>query len=284
MTILVTTPNGKVGSEIVRQLQQQGASVRVGAHTVSKAEAAFPGAEVVHFDYHDAASVEAALKGVTALYVATSPDITPDIVNRTVDQAKAAGVKRVVHLGAMGADAPEAALRQRELYLEASGLEWTFLRPTWFLQNYLPGQLMAVRNGVIAEPSADGKTGFIDARDIAAVAVTALTQEGHNGKIYTLTGGEAVDRDQVASAISKATGLEVKYTPLTDDQFREAAKGSLPPEYLEMLLGIFGAIRAGYTEATTPDVQNVLGRAPITLQQFANDYREAWQPVSAQNS
>jgi len=276
MTILVTTPTGKVGSNVVKNLLERGIAVRVGAHTVSKAQAAFPNAEVVPFDFEDAASVEAAVKGVSAIYLASNGESNAEVVIRAIDLAKAAGVKRIVHLGAKGAELADTPLRQREEHLKASGLEWTLLRPGWFMQNYVTMHLQSIQNGVIAEPAGDGKTAFIDSRDIAAVAVAALTEDGHHGKAYALTGGEALDRYQVADLISKATGLSVQYQPLSDEVFRDNVKAYLPADYLEFLIGLYGVIRAGYTADTTNDVQQVLGRAPIKFEQFAQDYRENW--------
>ena len=155
--ILVTTPNGKVGSEVVKQLLEQGESVRLAAHTPQKARDAFPDAEVVPFKFGEEESVQAALQGVSALYLA-SPDPMPP-VQQVVDLAQEAGVKRVVRLSAMGIEESDNPLRQIERYIEASGLKWTFLRPNWFMQNYSTTNAQSVREqGVIAEPAGDAKT------------------------------------------------------------------------------------------------------------------------------
>jgi len=276
MTILVTTPNGKVGSEVVKGLLARNIPVRVAAHTVSKAQQAFPGAEVVPFSFENADQVQAALQGVTALYVATINDTTLEDQNRLVDLAKAAGVQRIVRLSAAGVENTDAPLRQNELYIEASGIPYTILRPSWFMQNYSTGSAASIQNGVIAEPSGDGKTAFIDTRDIADVAIAALTQEGHAGKAYHLTGSEALTRHQVADYISQAVGFPVQYTPITDDEHRAAMQNYIPADYLEFLLMLYGGIRAGWTEVVSPDVNQVLGRAPITFAQFAQDYKEVW--------
>lgn len=276
MTILVTTPNGKVGTEVVKQLLAQGQAVRVGAHTVEKAKKAFPGAEVVPFDFADEASVKAALKGVKGLYLASPTDTSIEQKYRVIDLAKAAGVQRIVNLSAMGVENTDTPLRLTEKYIEASGLEFTILRPTWFMQNYSTGSAESIKHGVLAEPAGDGKTGFIDTRDIAAVAVAALTQEGHNGKFYALTGGEVLNRYQAAELISQATGQPVQYVPQSDEDFRQAMQNFMAPDYLDLLVSLYGGVRTGWTEVVTPDVQQVLGRAPITFAQFAQDYKEAW--------
>lgn len=276
MTILITTPNGKVGSEVVKALTAQGATVRVGAHSVEKAQQDFPGTQVVPFDFENTESIKAALDGVSALYLAAPGDFGAAPQIAVVDLAKAAGVKRIVRLSAIGVENGEGVLRDVERAVEASGLEWTILRPNWFFQNYATMYAAGVRDGVIAEPAEEGATSFIDARDIAAVAVKALTEDGHNGQGYTLTGSQALTRYQLADIITKVTDKPVKYLPLTDEQFRANVAGVLPAHYVETMSYLFGIVRAGWTAATTDTVKQVLGRDPISFAQFAQDYRQVW--------
>lgn len=276
--ILVTTPNGKVGSEIIKQLQAQGHSVRVGAHTVEKARAAFPGLEVVHFDFENMESVKTALEGAETLYLASPGEMLEGPVNAVVDAAKAAGVKRVVRLSAAGVEYGDSPLRRVELHIEASGLEHTFLRPSWFMQNYSTMSADGVRQGTLYEPAADGQTAFIDTRDIASVAVAALTGDGHNGKAYTLTGSEALSRDEVASLFSSALGREVKYVAVGDEQLRQGmAAAGAPQGYVELMSALYGYVRAGATAMVTDEVHKVTGRAPIRFEQFVQDHLETWR-------
>lgn len=278
MTILITTPNGKVGSEIVRLLAEAGHTVRVGAHTVEKARQAFPDSEVVSFDYDDDESIRAALNSVTTLYLAAPGDMPSTPVNHVVDLAKAAGVERIVKLSASGVEQGDSALRQNELHIEQSGLKYTFLRPNFFMQNYSTGNRDSIaQQGAFYEPADNEKTSFIDTRDIAAIAVAALTQEGHEGKAYTITGAEALDRNQVAAAISEATGKPVQYVALSDEQFREAVGGVMSPAYVELMSGLYSFVRQGWTSQTTDAVQQVLGRAPISFEQFARDHADMWR-------
>ena len=274
--ILVTTPNGKVGSEVIKQLQVQGQTVRVGAHTVEKARAAFPGLEVVHFDFENLESVRRALEGVDAVYLASPGEMLEGPVNAVVDAAKGAGVKRVVRLSAAGVEYGDSALRRAELHIEASGLEHTFLRPNWFMQNYSTMRADGVRQGAIYEAAADGRSAFIDARDIAAVAVAALTQDGHNGKAYTLTGSEALSRDEVATLFSSALGREVKYVSVGDEQLRQGMAGA-PQNFIELISALYSYVRDGATATVTDDVEKVTGRAPIRFEQFVQDHLETWR-------
>jgi len=278
MMILITTPNGKVGTEVAKQLIEKGIEVRIGAHTVEKAQAAFPQAHVVRFDFDDEQSVQAAVDGADAVYLASPGDMVAAPVNRVVDHARAAGVGRIVRLSAMGIEHTDTSLRQIEQHIEATDLQWTFLRPSWFMQNYSTTNAQSIREQhAFYEPAGDAKTSFVDTRDIAAIAVQALTEDGHHGQAYTITGGQAYDRYQVAHAIVQATGKDVRYVPIEDEQFRAsmAAIGA-PPQYIALMSNLYSTVRAGWTEQVTDTVQRVLGRAPITLEQFAADHRDAW--------
>ena len=276
--ILVTTPNGKVGREVTRQLLEQGHPVRLGAHTVEKAQSAFPGAEVVPFDLTGEDKVRAALEGINALYLASPGDAQAEPVKRVIDLAREAGVERVVRLSAMGVEASDNPLREVEKHLEASGLQYTLLRPNWFMQNYSTTNAESIRTrGAFYEPSENGKTGFIDARDIAAVAVKALAEEGHHAQAYALTGGRAYDRYEVAAAISQAAGKAVTYQPISEAQLQEGmTSAGMSEGYVALMMGLYQAVRAGHTAAITDTVKQVTGRPPTSLEQFARDYKDAW--------
>ncbi len=277
MKILVTTPNGKVGSELVKILDARGgAELRLGAHTVEKAQKAFPGAEVVRLDYGDPNSVTAALNGVEAVYLASPGDALAEPEKRFIDAARAAGVKKIVKLSVMGAENGDRPMRQVEKHLEVSGVAYTILRPTWFMQNFSTSNAGPIRAGTLAEPAGTARTAFIDARDIAEVAAEVLTRPGHDGRTYTLTGPELLDRNQVVAVLSKEIGRPVSYVPITDEQLRANLKAHLSPSYIELLSFLYAVVRAGSTERKTDDVQKVLGRAPRSLAQFAKDHRAVW--------
>jgi uncharacterized protein YbjT (DUF2867 family) len=276
MKILVTTPSGKVGQELVAILKQAGATLRLGAHSVEKTRAAFPGLEVVRLDHTDPSTHAAAVQGVDALYLASPGDFPSAPERALVDAARKAGVKKVVKLGAMGVEHSDNPIRQVEEHVRASGLAYTFLHPTWFMQNFTTSMAAAIKGGTLAEPAADKKTAFIDARDIAAVAAKALLEPGHEGKTYTLTGGELLSRGDVVKALSKELGRPIAYQAVTDEQFRAAVKGFLSPGYTELLSYLYSVVRAGQTEVKTDTVQQVLGRPPIAFAQFVREHRASW--------
>jgi len=276
MKVLVTTPTGKVGAELVKILKGRGAQLRLGAHSPDKTRAAFPGLEVVRLDHQDAATHAGAVAGVDALYLASPGDFPSAPEKGLVDAAKRAGVKKVVKLGAMGVEQSDNPIRQVEQHVQGSGLPFTFLHPTWFMQNFTTSQAQAIRQGTLAEPAGDRKTAFIDACDIAAVAAEALLSPGHEGKTYTLTGPELLSRQQVVEILSRVLGKKVTYQAITDEQFREAVKPFLPPSYTELLSALYAGVRAGWTERQTDEVEKVLGRKPASFEQFAREHRGVW--------
>jgi uncharacterized protein YbjT (DUF2867 family) len=276
MKILVTTPGGKVGQELVKILVERGVEPRLGAHSVEKARQSFPGLEVVPLDYGEPATLAAAVQGVEAVYLAAPGDFPSAPEKALVDEARKAGVKKVVKLAAMGIEQGDNPMRQVEEHVRASRIAFTFLHPTWFMQNFSTSQVAAIQAGTLAEPAGDRKTAFIDTRDIAAVAAEVLTRTGHEGKTYTLTGPELLSRGEVVELLGKELGRKIAYLPVTDEQFRAAVKGRLPESYVELLSTLYAGVRAGWTETRTDDVQRVLGRPPISFARFARDHRAIW--------
>ena len=279
MNILVTTPNGKVGFQVVKNLIANSISVRVAVHRPESAKA-FEGlnVELILMDYDNQSSLEKAVQGIDGLYLAFDSTQEANAPKYLIDAAQKAGVKRIVMLSAKGVENSETSLWQVEEHLRASGLESTVLRPTWFFQNFNTGQQYYIKNmNAIIEASADAKTSFIDTRDIAAIASKALLEDGHQGKAYILTGATAHDRTEVATAISQVTGKTITYVAKTDAEFRaQASQEQWDIARVETESWLYGLVRNGWTADTTNTVQELLGRAPIGLEQYAQDHKDAW--------
>jgi uncharacterized protein YbjT (DUF2867 family) len=276
MKILVTTPTGKVGRELVSQLEAKKLPFRLATRNPDALRQLHPSAELVRYDHTDPASAKAALAGISAVYLASPGDFPAAPEQSFVDAARKAGVSRLVKLSVMGIENTDSPIRQVERHIEASGVPWTFLRPTWFMQNFSTSHADAIRKGQWAEPAGQGQTAFIDTRDIAAVALEALVGEGHAGKAYTLTGPELLDRPAVAAIFTKELGRRIEFTDVTDAQFRAAVGPYLTPSYLELLSSLYGFVRAGYTAQLGDGVQKALGRAPTSFAAFVRDHRGVW--------
>lgn len=282
--VLVIGSTGAAGGEVVRQLVARGVRVRAAARRPAEAREKLPAAaEAVEFDFDRPSTWAAALDGVRrAFLISPADDARADAAsNPLLDVMKSRGVHRVVNLTAMGADdRPEMALRKIELHLEHSGMEFTHLRPNWFMQVFCGGPLRAgiCARGVVAAPAGAARISFVDASDVAAVAAAALCDDGHAGKAYTLTGGEALDHEQVATAIAAATGRPTRYVALDDSAARAAIEqAGLGAERADRVLLLYRMVRAGFCARVSPDVEAVLHRPPTPFAAFARDHVTCWR-------
>jgi uncharacterized protein YbjT (DUF2867 family) len=279
-TVLVMGATGEVGGRVMRGLETCGERVR-GTSRVPRRAAATHGGIWVKLDLERPATFRGALDGVDRVFLIARPgDDHPDrVAGPFIDAAREAGVARVVNLSAMGVERePDFGLRRLELLLEASGLAYTHLRPNFFMQIFagppLLGQLAA---GVLRLPAADARLSYVDTRDIADVGVAALTEAGHEGRAYTLTGPESLDHHEVTARLSAVAGRRITYEPVAEDAaaaFMGAA--GLGPARVERLLGFYRRVRAGHSAPVSTDVETVLGRSGRSFEAFAGDYAACW--------
>lgn len=282
-TILVIGSTGTVGSQVVAQLIDRGESVRAATRNpATAAERCRAPAKFVEFDFERPETFAAALEGADRVFLSARPgDEQADrVAIPLIDAMRTTGVGHVVNLTAMGAETrDDFALRKVERYLEGSGIGFTHLRPNWFMQIFTIGPLaMGIRKtGMIRVPAADARISFVDVRDVAATAAAALAEPGHSGKAYTLTGGQALDHREVAQVITEVSGRTIRYVAISDEAAREAIQAAgLSAERAERLLGFHRLVRAGFCMPISPDMQKVLGRAPISFERFARDHASCW--------
>lgn len=281
ITIIGST--GTIGQELVRLLSEAGAPVRAVLRNFNRARP-LPGVAWLQADISDPSLQEAALAGTDRLFLLTGNK--PGFGQTQIDVIKAAeelGVKHVVKLSALGATPRTKSPLAHEHWiaeqaLEESEMNWTILRPHVFMQNWLGEVADTVRSeGAIYAAIGEGKVPFIDARDIAAVAAEALLHpDPHTGKRYVLTGGKASGYDELAEALSDATGQAVTYRSLSMDEMRaRMEKQGLSTAMIDSYLALAAYQKAGGATARVSDsVREVLGREPRTVSDFARDYRE----------
>jgi uncharacterized protein YbjT (DUF2867 family) len=155
-------------------------------------------------------------------------------------------------------------------------LKWTFLRPPFFMQNLLALAGM-VKGGTLYQPAADARAAFVDVRDIAAVAVKALTGAGHEGKTYEITGPRAISHHDIAAALSKVLGRPVNYVNVPPEAAKQAMTGAgMPPWQADSILELYALLREGSFDRATTTVKDVTGREPVSIEQFVRDYRGAF--------
>jgi uncharacterized protein YbjT (DUF2867 family) len=268
--ILVVGANGTVGTSLVPALLRKGEKVVAGSREGRAAQ----GAEPVRLDLRNPSTLPAALKGVDRIY-ALSPagDVDqPGLLLPLIEAAAKQGAKMVLQT-AIGVDADDnIPFRQVELALERSGTPFVILRPNWFADNFATYWGKQVRHGEIRVPAGDGKSSFIDSRDIAAAAAAALTSNAHDGKAFNLTGPAAYSYAEAAAMLSKALGRTIGYRSVDDATFkREMISGGLSPEYAEVLAMIFYPVAQGWTAGVTDAVEALSGKAPRSLQASIDD-------------
>ncbi len=283
-TILVTGSTGTIGSKVVSALaEKKDVRVRAAVRATEKASKLPANAEAVELDYDKPGTLVSAFKGVDGVFLLT-PFVEDPVPygKRLVEAAKAAGVKHVVKLSAMGADAePGITLgrqhRAVEKLIEASGLPWTFLRPNNFMDNFV-NYYPPDAQGNIYLPWGEGACSFIDSRDVGAVAAAALTSNAYNGKALTLTGPEAFTIAQAAATIAEVTGRTVRYVDVPEDAAKKAMLDmKLPAWMVNGMMELHGIDKAGYAAAVTTAVKDLTGKAPRSFKDFARDHAARWK-------
>lgn len=253
--IVVLGATGTTGRRIARRL---GPDVR-------------PASRSTGFDLADDSTWAAALDGVESAYlIEPSVPMTGDRIPRLVQAAVDAGIRRLVFLSAGGIDHADHPLEPAEQAVRGSGLAWTILRPTWFMQNFTEGPWrQAILDGELALPAGHGTTPFIDADDIADVAVAALTGNGHAGEIYVLTGPRAVGFGEAVDLIASRIGRPARYVDVAPEEYvrRQVADG-VPIRMAQLLTGILVAVREGHGGEVADGVERALGRKARSFEEF----------------
>ena len=279
-TILVTGATGNVGHAVTRALLGRGLGVKAG--TTRPETAKVPdGAQVVKVVYEQPDTVATALKGVDGLFLVAPPldPAAPAILIPVIDQARAAGVNHIVFNSALGVDQNETApLRVIERYLMTAGVNYTILRPNFFMENFSSGFLasMIAQNGIYLA-AGEGKTSFVCTDDIAATAATAFEKKQF-GAAYNLTGPSALDHAQVAGIISEVTGRSIRYHSLAEEEMLQGARDQgLPESAVQYMAVLYQVVRQGWMAVITEDVQKVTGRPPLAFSAFAQKHASAWR-------
>lgn len=286
--ILVIGATGNVGSGVLATLAARGVDVRGLAHSEAGAAAIrSTGAEAVIGDLTDPASLDGAFEGVeTAFLLTRGEENQVEMARNAIETAKRAGVRRIVRLSAF---VPEPALdtilgRQHdeiEGLLKDSGLDYTILRPTFFMQNLMGGARTIASDGLLYLPFGDGAAGMIDVRDIVDSAVGALTGEGHEGQTYTLTGPASITAHDAAAALTRALGRDVTYVAVPVEAGVESLVGMGMSRFMAETFGeLFVNFANNGANRATRDVQRLTGHEARSIDDFARDFAEVFSPVA----
>lgn len=279
-TTLITGATGNVGAELIRQLASRDVTIRAAVRDARAADALPDGVDPVVFDFADPSTHAPSLLGVDRVFFMRPPHMSDaSEFEPFVSAMKEAGVRQVVFLSLMGVERnPVVPHHAIEKLLRREQLPWTFLRPGFYMQNLSTTHLRDIRErDEVFVPAGNGKTSFIDVRDIAECAAVLLTTEGHVNRAYTITGREALTYGDVARLLSEATGRDIRYTKPGGRAFaRHMAEQGFASDMITVMRGIYLVARLGMAGGITDDLPKLLGRPARTFAQFAHDNVEVF--------
>jgi len=285
--ICITGAGGTVGREVIQQLELAKIPFRAAYFSKAKVDAArAKGIDAVIIDYNQPETLRAAFQGCDQLFL-----LGPNALNQTqlelnaVEAAKAVGVQHIVKQSVMGAEDEAFSLallhRPVEKAIEASGMTWTFLRPNSFMQNVVTFMSETIKTeSAFYSASGEAKIAHVDVRDIAAVAVKALTEPTHAGQAYTLTGPEALTYDELAQELSAVLGRSIRHISLPPEDLKHGmlAEG-LPEAIADRMLDLERYYREDQASRITHNIQRVAGQEPRRFAQYIRDSASLLQPT-----
>jgi uncharacterized protein YbjT (DUF2867 family) len=297
-TILVTGATSMVGREVVKQLLRnttKNVNIKAAGRSVENVNRVVNSdrIEPVQIDYYKPQTLKEAVKDVDRVFLVTpfQSDMVELTSNLLREIKNAGNIKHIVKLSVLRGDDAAADSniiadrlhRQAEKMIEDSGISYTCLCPTFFMQsfgNFFPQKIKDQSTFYL--PAGDGKVSFVDVRDIAAIAVQALTnnKDGlHNGKAYNITGPEAISFGQAAIILSEQVGKKISYVSISEDDARKGMKDIGWDEWrINFLIELYNIIRLGYlSEVYSSPVEEITGKRAISFSQFAKDYAETFR-------
>lgn len=248
--ILIIGGGGKTGGRVNTLLKARGFSTRPVSRNTTPA-----------FDWTRPEGWAQALDGVSAAYVTYQPDLAIEGATEAIAElcrlARAKGLQRIVLLSGRG----EPGAQRAEAVLQASGVEWTIVRASWFDQNFSEGYLIeGVLAGEVALPAGPVREPFIDIDDIADVVTVALSEDGHANRLYEVTGPRLLTFAEAVAEIAQVTGRPIRYRQITPDEFTAGMRGAAPDDVIDLLHELFNVVLDGRNSSVTYGVQEALGR------------------------
>ena len=273
--ILVLGATGKTGRKVVEDLEQRGYPVRKGSRS-----------ENPSFDWHNPENWPELLQGIHSIYVTYQPDLAvpgaSDAIRHLMDVASKKNVKKVVILSGKG----EVEAQKCEQIVANSGLDYTLVRASWFMQNFSESFLLdPIIAGEIALPQANAKVPYVHTSDIAEVVVQSLVDDSHNGKTYELTGPQAMTFSEVIAKIATATGRDLQFIPISLEEYAQGMKAAgIPDDYAWLINYLFREVLGSKgSDLISTDIEKVLGKDPRSFEQYIEEtlMQGVWQnPVS----
>ncbi len=280
--ILLTGVSGNIGSAVVDYVKSEKVPFLAGVRNVEKSRQNDASMEYVHFDFEDNSTYEDALKGVKRVFLVRPPQLTDvkGIFQPFIEKCKDAGVKQLVFLSLLGAEKnPFPPHHKIEKAIVASGIPYTFIRPSFFMQNLSTTHAEDIkeRNDLFI-PSGKAKISFIDTRDIGEIIGRTLLEDGHENKAYTITGPEAITYDRVAESMTKLLGRTITYSNPSLFAFRkEMIHRGVQKGFVTVMMVLYLTTQLGMAKSVTDTAETLLKRKPRTIDDFVKDHLEVWQ-------
>ncbi|OEH86425.1 hypothetical protein BHU72_13485 [Desulfuribacillus stibiiarsenatis] len=281
--ILVTGMTGNVGNEVAIHLHKSSYPFVAGVRNVEKAQKQFEEQyEYVAFDFERPETFPNAFQGVTKMFLVRPPALAnfEKQMKPVLDYAKQAQIQHITFLSLMGIEKnPIPPHYKIEKYIQKSGIPYTFLRPSFFMQNLNQAHVYDIKElNDIYIPSGKAKVSFIDTRDIGEAGAITLMELGHEHKCYTLTGGESIDYYQVADIFSEVLDRKIIYSNPAPLAFRRTMiNRGIDKGFANVMVALYLTTKLGMAKKVTPDLEIILGRAPRTVREYTEDHRHFWE-------
>lgn len=280
--ILLTAVSGNVGSAVAEYLRGENIDFLAGARNIEKNKRQTESIEYIHFDFEDIATYETALQGVEKVFLVRPPQLTDvkGIFIPFIQKCKEAGVKQIVFLSLLGVEKnPFPPHYKIEKAILASGIPYTFIRPSFFMQNISTthAEDIKVRDDLFI-PSGNAKISFIDTRDIGEIIGRTLSEKGHENKAYTITGGQAITYYQVANSMTRILGREITYSNPSLFKFRKTMiYRGVKKEFATVMMVLYLTTKLGMANHVTSTSEMLLKRKPRTIDDFIKDNIDVWR-------
>ncbi len=277
--ILLTGISGNVGSAVVDYLKSENIDFLAGVRNIKKSKKQDNSIDYIHFDFEDTATYETTLTGVKRVFLVRPPQLTDvrGIFIPFIQKCKEAGVVQIVFLSLLGVEKnPFPPHYKIEKAIVASGIPYTFIRPSFFMQNLSTTHAEDIKEkSDLFIPSGKAKISFIDTRDIGEIIGRTLVEEGHENKAYTLTGSEVITYFQVANIMTRILGRKITYSNPPLFKFRKdmIARGT-KKEFATVMMVLYLTTKLGMANHVTDTAETLLKRKPRTAEDFIKDYFE----------
>jgi uncharacterized protein YbjT (DUF2867 family) len=276
-TILVTGSSGNVGSSVVEELQKLKATFITGSYSAKTQKSD----KVRRLDFTDKSSFEDALRGIKQVFLMRPPALSDvqKYFHPFLDKCKEMGVEHIVFLSLQGAENNSITPHHKiEKYIQEINLPYTFIRPSFFMQNLTTTHLEEVKEGRIYVPAGNGKTNFVDTRDIGAVVAKVLTEKDqHLNRAYEITGRESFTYQEIAEILTDKLGRKIEYQSPNPIAFLlNKVRSGTKLGFAIVMLALYSVARMGKADKATDDFEQLMGRPPITFNQFADDHLDVF--------